>query len=1347
MTKHSTPRQPGGRRGSQGRWRVPVLSTVTALIASMIGVPAAPGVAATSAPAPVPALPAAAGAEITLITGDTVRVGKDAGGRTQVDVVDAVSMSFRGESGPDGTYLFPDTAEEAVASGLADRELFNVEYLAANGYDNASTKTLPVILDFGAARSAAATRQGVQAFAAAKPGRSLETLGASGASVDKAGAGRFWQSLTGGAGQRAASVAKVWLDRKVAASLDVSVPQIGAPQAWQAGYDGTGTTVAILDTGADATHPDLAGKVAATQNFTTDASVVDGHGHGTHVASTVAGSGAASGGKYKGVAPGARLVIGKALTNAGSGNSSWLIDAMEWAAVDQDADVISMSIGSAASDGTDPMSQAVNQLSETTGALFVIAAGNRGPRAETVEAPGAAARALTVGAVDKQNKLASFSSRGPLVDSYHVKPEITAPGVAIVAARAAGTSMGTPVDDRYTSAKGTSMATPHVAGAAAILAQQHPDWTGEQIKARLVSTAADGGYTAWEQGAGRVDVAKAVSQQLTVETAAISPGTVTTGDGPVTRTLTYTNTSTSDVTLAVKPDVRTAAGTPAPAGLVTVDSESVAIPAGGTTTVTVTINDGNAEFGTYQGAVAATTGNGAALRTPVGFRLLPQMATLTVRMVAPAPVSELVNYSPTFSLTAGVALRVDDQILPWSAILTWRATSDPDVHVATAQVPAGRYSIIVQPFWRLRSAPDFLHNVWVEEPEVTVEGATELVVDLRERVPVTVATDKPTEVVWHVQGSARHTASGARYVSYSLYGYPGRYHFWRQPTRTTPTIGSFHVKDGYILAEPEVVFDVGDGRSRATLNPIYLDGSGYRSATQAEFRKDANLGVASYADVVAGRDVRGKLVYIDMSDITESENCGEGTITIFCAMGLRVQAAAKAGAVAVVTSTGGATYWEMFLALDADRLAYLRPVPLLWLPQQQASQLAAMLDGSDSVTVHVDATPDPSYEYKLWFFEHDRVPPQPLAYQANSKDLKRVDAAYHSEHPVDSGDSAQETSSTFYADDNVSFSTPRAFYAPTRRVEYHSVTGPNVVADRTVETKAPDSPTWWSLRQVRAVTDSRHESAVWNATPTTPGQQRLGSIPAHNRIFAFCGACRQGDNLWLWPQPMAGDGSQVGANPPPWQARLFRGGTEIPVGNTGLNYPLAEGSDRYRLETVIGDRNAGSAYANDIRTTWNFTSTPRPERDEVLPPYGTIGDVFFGDTSPAAYQPLILLSYEIPLELDNTAKAGRPLSFTVHASGTRPGSGRDVRGLRLAASYDDGRTWTDATNLRRVGDGRFEVLLRHPEVARTTGAVTLRVTAWDGAGNEVVQTITKAYGLRAPLAGSGGHPRSGPQPS
>lgn len=168
-------------------------------------------------------------------------------------------------------------------------------------------------------------------------------------------------------------IAKLWLDGRVEASLKDSVPQVNAPQAWAEGYDGKGTKVAVLDTGIDPTHPDVKDRILESKSFVPGQEVLDKNGHGTHVASTIAGSGAASDGVNKGVAPGADLIIGKVLGNEGSGEDSGIIAAMEWAKA-EGADVVSMSLGSSIpDDGTDPMSQAVDTLSADGGPLFVIA--------------------------------------------------------------------------------------------------------------------------------------------------------------------------------------------------------------------------------------------------------------------------------------------------------------------------------------------------------------------------------------------------------------------------------------------------------------------------------------------------------------------------------------------------------------------------------------------------------------------------------------------------------------------------------------------------------------------------------------------------------------------------------------------------------------------------------------------------------------------------------------------------------------------------------------------------------------------------------------------------------------
>ena len=268
--------------------------------------------------------------------------------------------------------------------------------------------------------------------------------------------------------------------------LDEAVSQIDADDVWGEGYDGTGVKVCVIDTGIDAGHPDLDnGKVVGWIDYVQDLTTAyDDHGHGTHCAGTIAGSGDASSGTYKGVAPGASLMGAKVLDQDGRGLFSDIIAAINWA-VANDAQVISMSLGGPqhvqAMD--DAISNAIGQ-----GVVVVIAAGNDGPVSGTIGCPGDCPGAITVGAVDRNDVIASFSSRGPTDDGY-IKPDVTNMGVGLVAARASGTSRGTPVNDYYTALSGTSMACPMTSGVVALLLETNPGFTPAQVKDALTKTA------------------------------------------------------------------------------------------------------------------------------------------------------------------------------------------------------------------------------------------------------------------------------------------------------------------------------------------------------------------------------------------------------------------------------------------------------------------------------------------------------------------------------------------------------------------------------------------------------------------------------------------------------------------------------------------------------------------------------------------------------------------------------------------------------------------------------------------------------------------------------------------
>ncbi len=284
-------------------------------------------------------------------------------------------------------------------------------------------------------------------------------------------------------------------------TLSSSVPLINADDVWSLGYDGTGIKICIIDTGIDPNHCDFpSGKIIAWADYVNSRTTpYDDHGHGTHCSSIAAGADSPYG-----VAPGASLMGAKVCTSGGSCSDSAIISGIDFG-VAQGADVESLSLGGPGGDGTSALAQecnwAVNQ-----GVVVVVAAGNDGSACCTIGTPGDAANVITVAASDKSDALASFSSRGPTTDN-RIKPDITAPGVSIYAA-----DNGTSCSDVGMS--GTSMATPHIAGVAALMLDARGTATPLQVKNCMGATAIDKGNTnkdcLW--GWGRVDALAAVNQ-------------------------------------------------------------------------------------------------------------------------------------------------------------------------------------------------------------------------------------------------------------------------------------------------------------------------------------------------------------------------------------------------------------------------------------------------------------------------------------------------------------------------------------------------------------------------------------------------------------------------------------------------------------------------------------------------------------------------------------------------------------------------------------------------------------------------------------------------------------------
>ena len=309
----------------------------------------------------------------------------------------------------------------------------------------------------------------------------------------------------------APEIERVWLDLPVHTWMDSAASRTRAPQAWSLGVAGQGVKIAIVDTGIDTEHPDFSGRIGGGVNLR-GGSYFDDSGHGTHVAGVAAGNGAASGGRYRGIAPAAILYIAKALDANGSGMMSDVMAGVEWA-VAQRVRVIGLSLGTEGpADGSDALSQTCD-MAVQLGVVVCTAAGNAGPGQSSIGAPGVARGVITVGASSDNDTVLDFSGRGPTQDN-RPKPDLCFPGESIISCRARRTSVGRPIDDYYTEMSGTSMATPQAVGAVALILQRNPNLRPDQVKEILKRTATNIGASPNAQGSGRADVFQAVQSNV-----------------------------------------------------------------------------------------------------------------------------------------------------------------------------------------------------------------------------------------------------------------------------------------------------------------------------------------------------------------------------------------------------------------------------------------------------------------------------------------------------------------------------------------------------------------------------------------------------------------------------------------------------------------------------------------------------------------------------------------------------------------------------------------------------------------------------------------------------------------
>ncbi|TWD82413.1 subtilisin family serine protease [Kribbella amoyensis] len=1300
---------------------------------------AAPSTAAPSAPGVVPD-----GEPITLITGDVVSTDGGAVTVTAAKRRDGREPNFAISSPPEKDpakrriLVVPDDAAPLIASGAVDEGLFDITRLRAAGY---GTKAAPIQVISTFAKSVAKSNLRGQAdqLRGADVVRPLASVHGTALSVPVAQASSFWQDLRSGVATTPArtlnrGVTRLVLDRPVKALLDRSVPQVHAPEAWAAGFDGTGVKVAVLDTGIDADHPELAGQVIDSKSFVAGQTVADGHGHGTHVASTIAGTGAGRNGQYKGVAPGAKLLVGKVLSDQGNGSDSEVIAGIEWAAA-QGARVISMSLGgpAPASEAQDLLSQTVDQLS-ASGTLFVIAAGNSGPDQSTIGSPGVAASALTVAAVDDEDQAADFSSRGPLPQTYQrvLKPDLAAPGVDIAAARAGGTTMGTPIDDLYTRASGTSMATPHVAGAAAILAQRHPDWTGAQLKDALVSTTDETDGNPFVRGTGRLNVATAIQATVTTRGSLDLGRSVETAAAPITKTLTYANSGTVPVELTLTAELKQAGGAAIPDGVLTAPTK-VTVPAGGQYDAAFTLDIGKLAVGQYAGSLVATDAAGHQVRTSIGhvrayetMKLLPMITGRNGEKCTPDASIQSCSY------TGVTAMNLDDPTLSVSV----RDASEPLL------VKPGRYSVSANVHFTANGTT----NVAVlTVPELVVAknlGGFQMVnLSVAKAKQVKVSTERPQHLYGGTQLYQRQSGE-----YYYLNGWITGYNesgLWSIPAGQVTT-GSMLLTTQLELGAVPVQGKT-TGTDSLALHPRYTTHSAAEPKFAATVKNAPLVDVGPTLEPEEAAKLRGAIalamppfnVYTGQyaPDLEEEQEA----------------ALAAAGAIGVLVWNPDLAYRVPYAGGSFES----RKLPVAGLPWEEGDELSRR-SKAGPVGVNLTSVTQTPYQYSLKFYERDSI--GSLQYSVKDSQLAQLPQEYHTNGAVQEyqwrytlGKWGQAGELPDTAGSALLTLAPSVLQiAPAKLTLLVGPLQPGQTwtrwnrTDHTWPPATGEDSSFWT----QGYRSSTLKPGTNPVEASFDGPQVPGAAVDHPLVNRLCSTCRQGDTLLVRPtltlaDPAALTDPDAGILPGTYQdgtlpfaawldprdsLKLYAGSNELPMYQTSsLRYglfdvPSTPATLKLVYERDGSDRPEFMRYGRAIRTEWTFT-TRRATTDTTA---GTsCPKLTPAPAGACGVQPLLQVRVKAALNQRNQApRAGSVVDLTAyHESSTV--TEKPLTSLTAWYSFDDGTTWK-AAKVTGQGNARKASIPRAPAGAT---AVSLRIDAVDRAGSRVYHELPRAFGL------------------
>jgi hypothetical protein len=808
------------------------------------------------------------------------------------------------------------------------------------------------------------------------------------------------------------------------------------------------------------------------------------------------------------------------------------------------------------------------------------------------------------------------------------------------------------------------------------------------VKGALMSTAKPSAAgSVYDQGAGRVDVARAYASPVVAETGSESFGHFQyphAGRDPITRAVTYRNRGADPVTLDLSSDIEDAAP-----GTVTVEPQ-VTVPPGGTADAHVVLDTRRPAAGTYGGVLLARLPDGTTLRTPIGFDIEGEMYELRVRGIARDGRTAVGGFT-VLDVEDGNRVNAG-RFLPGQ---DGPCTPDASDVSPCIRVPPGTYSVMGLIYTNPETVPSTeivrgaLNTSLVGEPEIRVTGDTEIALDARKAKEVTF--EVPDRDAQANDGGAleivyeRNPERGPGAGDFALRG-PGfqlEEKLYLQPTKRI-TRGEFHAFTRWQLGEPEISLDV----HGLDLHPAYYDPV-YHSDLSWEYpRLDGvrrlrvvDAGTATAAET-AGLTLKDRLALVRRSDEIS--------------VPAQVANAARAGAelVAVYNDRPGhnGDPGETGVRLDA---------PVVRLTGEEGQALLRKLDRDRHLEVRAEGNPASEYRYDLVLPEEGGIRSNPH-YVLRSRDLARVDQRYLGH--LDADMSYSETAYPFQPWEEASFSHIHSLVGGGPRVRRDYVTA-GQWAFGVATPELPYNFIW-----------GQHEAArIGLNSPGTytlrPGERRtldwLGG-PVGSGIDPFTTVRRYHDLMAVQPAAFvdaagnASDGytSQF-ENGFATDLRVYEDDALIAQTNFtfGLPIDLLKEAATYRIEYDVDNHAPWARLSTDTQTIWTFSSR-RPNGEDI------------------ATLPLLTVDWDADVDLRNRLE-GRWIGFKL---GHQPGAPAvPFKSAALEASYDDGATWQPVRRLYRSRPDRWEAKLD-----RRRGFVSLRLRAQDAAGNGITQRIIRA---------------------